>query len=188
MTVFLPKQLSRRCARAAFSTTLGAAAGLGALALAFSTQAHAQTVVLKEGPVWSAYQHQGEPAQICFVAAKPGDTLPKNVRRGPIQFYVSAWPKDGVKAEVSVVIGYPFRPGSDVTVQIDGATFTLFTDKDKAFVEDPTKELKLIEAMRKGSQMVVKGRSSRGTLTTDTYSLTGVSAALDAVNTSCNKA
>jgi hypothetical protein len=40
-------------------------------------------------------------------------------------------------------------------------------------------------AMRDGKQMVVKGVSSRGTKTTDTYSLAGVSQAYDAINEAC---
>jgi hypothetical protein len=39
--------------------------------------------------------------------------------------------------------------------------------------------------MRKGDEMVVRGKSRRGTITTDTYSLSGVTKAVDAITKVC---
>ena len=73
-----------------------------------------------------------------------------------------------------------------MTVEIDGAgSFTMFTDKDSAWIENPTQETALIAAMQKGSKMTVVGKSRRGTVTTDSYSLSGISAALDAMAKEC---
>ncbi len=63
--------------------------------------------------------------------------------------------------------------------------YQLFADEDRAFVADATDELKLLEDMKKSSKLVVKATSSRGTETTDTYSLTGLGQALEAVATAC---
>ncbi|MEM8744554.1 MAG: invasion associated locus B family protein [Pseudomonadota bacterium] len=43
----------------------------------------------------------------------------------------------------------------------------------------------MVTAMKAGSTMVVQGRSTRGTLTTDEYSLSGITKALDAVTKAC---
>ena len=42
----------------------------------------------------------------------------------------------------------------------------------------PEQEAGLVEAMKEGHEMTVEGLSTRGTVTTDTYSLSGVTAAL----------
>ena len=163
--------------RAAFAAIL--------LALA-ATHAEAQAVKLvNKFNDWRVYAHESAAARICFAASQPNATEPAAARRDPVYFYVSAWPKEGVKSEVSVKIGYPFRKGSAVTVTIGTTAFNLFTDDDKAFVADANAELKLIEAMKKGDVMIVRGTSQRGTQTTDTYSLSGVTQALQTVTAGC---
>lgn len=137
---------------------------------------------------WTFYAHESSQWKICFAAGLPKTREPAATKRDTSLFYVSAWPKDGVKSEVSVKIGYPFRKGSDATVTIGKMTFKLFTKGDRAFVTDPAEERKLIEAMRKGSSMVVQGMSERGTATKDTYSLSGVAQALQALSAGCSKA
>ena len=134
---------------------------------------------------WSVYVNDQPGKKICFAIAEPKDKKPKNVKRGPIYFYVSHWPGDQVKNEISVKIGYPFRPGSSATVTIGKAKFKLFTKEEGAFVQDQAKEKQLVDAKRGGNLMIIQGRSKRGTLTTDRYSLKGISAALDRVAKEC---
>jgi invasion protein IalB len=134
---------------------------------------------------WSAYRHEAGPQTICFAYSQPKDTEPKNVQRGPIFFYVSAWPRDGVKAEISIRVGYPIKKGAPAMLVIGNETFALFGKDDKAFVDNPSDELRLIEAMKKGGRLQVKAQSERGTATTDTYSLNGLAAALQHVAQSC---
>jgi hypothetical protein len=134
---------------------------------------------------WTAFTHGEAASLLCFATAQPTKQEPTNAKRNPAFIYVSSWPKDGVKAEVSVRIGYAVRKDSDVTVAVGTSSFKLFGSGDRAYVADATEELKLLEAMRKGSTLVVRGTSERGTATTDTYSLAGISQALQAVATSC---
>jgi invasion protein IalB len=134
---------------------------------------------------WAVLRNADDSAKICFAASQPKIKEPAGANRSKIVLYVSAWPKDGVKSEVSVKLGYPVRPDSPVDVTVGDAAFQLFADDDRAYVADSTDELKLVEAMKKGSTMVVKATSTRGTLTTDTYSLNGLGRALDAVATEC---
>jgi invasion protein IalB len=119
----------------------------------------------------------------CFAATQPTQKEPAGANRAPVVFYISAWPKEGVKSEISVKLGYKIK--GDVTVTIGMAAFTLFGKDDRAFVADPTQELKLLDEMRKGSKLVVQATSERGTATTDTYSLAGLSQALKSLGQSC---
>lgn len=134
---------------------------------------------------WSTYAFEAANKKLCFAVSQPKDLEPKNASRGDIYFYVSSWPKEGVANEVSVKVGYDFEKGSTSSVQIGSDVFELFTDGDKAFVESPAQERRLVNAMRRGSKMVIKGRSARGTATTDVYSLSGITAALRYVEKSC---
>jgi len=146
--------------------------------------AQTASVVSKFGE-WSLLISGADAQKLCFAATKPTESEPKGANRAPVYFYISAWPKDGVKSEVSIKLGYPIKKGSDVTLTIGDANFTLFGKDDRAFVSDPTNELKLVEAMKKGSKMTVQGTSERGTATIDTYSLSGISQALQALATGC---
>jgi len=164
------------------SIALAAAASSAVLVPA----AHAQTVALVDHQgSWSLYADTASPKQVCFVAAQPQAVEPIGANRGPIYFYISAWPKDGIKLEPSIKAGYPVKPDKDMTVTIGSDTFKLFGKGDRGFVSDPTEELKLIESMKKGSNAVVRATSAKGTGTTDTYSLSGLAQALDKMATTC---
>ena len=65
------------------------------------------------------------------------------------------------------------------------AVFKLFTEGDAAWSKDQPSDLKLVKAMKKGNRMTVVGRSSRGTKTTDTYSLSGFTAMKKRIDREC---
>ncbi|MCB1548143.1 MAG: hypothetical protein KDJ41_09990 [Hyphomicrobiaceae bacterium] len=136
---------------------------------------------------WIALRHKAGGQVFCFAMSKPTAMEPAGVKRGVPHIYVSAWPKDGIRTEFSVKGGYRFKKNTAVQVTIGTATFQLFARNDRAFVRNPTEELKLIEAMKKGSRMTVKGVSEQGTGTTDSYSLIGLSQALQELASGCRK-
>ncbi len=179
MTDRHPRPLEpRRCARPA------ALLAAGALLLVPLTVAAQTAFEVGRFGDWILSVAQGE-SKICYAATQPKAKEPANANRAKVLLYISAWPKDGVKSEVSFKLGYPIKAGSEVTVLIGKDSFSLFAKEDRAFVDDPTEELKLIEAMKKGSKLLVKATSEKGTATTDTYSLSGLSQALQALATSC---
>lgn len=154
---------------------------VGAVMTAGMAQAQGTRVVEKFGD-WVLYAHSGDPAEICFLTAQAKETKPVGYKKERSYFYVSAWPKDGVKAEISVNIGRNLQNKSQVTVQIGSARYALFTKGNKAFVEDPTQELKLIDSMKRGSFMVVRATTDDGTQVSDTYSLIGVTKAVNTLS------
>ncbi len=163
---------------------------LTALALLWASPALAQAPEpgsLKTGTSgeWIIHQNVGDGPKTCFAATLPKTKEPAGANRAKVVLYVSAWPKDGVKSEFSVKLGYRIKPDAPVAVTVGDDAFQLFADEDRAYVADATEESKLIEAMKKSPKLVVKATSSRGTETTDTYSLAGLGPALDAVATAC---
>ncbi len=161
---------------------------LSALVLAalapFAAHAQATTVEGTFG-AWSVYENDAAGSKLCFVAATPSEKKPANVNRGPALLYVSAWPKDGIRSEVSVKLGYPVKADSTVTVTIGTDTFSLFPKDERAFVADTTQEQKLVDALKKGSKADVTATSARGTETTDTYTLSGLTQALTELGKQC---
>ena len=136
---------------------------------------------------WGAYTASPGGRKICFALAKPGKsaTVPLNRPRDPAYLFVSSRPAEKVKDEVSIIIGYGFKSDSDATVELSGAKYAMYTQGDGAWVKNAAEEPRLVQAMRKGSELTVKGESSRGTATTDVYSLKGLSQALDKVDQEC---
>jgi hypothetical protein len=154
-------------------------------ALSFTPALAQDVTLLQKFKDWSAYAATGTP-KVCFAVAKPKDSNPKKgIKRDPVFFYISRWPADNVVNEVSVKMGYPFGSGAKATVTVGTAKFDLFTKDEGAFVEKPEMETKLVEAMKGASTMKIEGKSSRGTATSDIYSLEGLSEALDRAAKEC---
>jgi hypothetical protein len=99
--------------------------------------------------------------------------------------FVSTRPSEKVKNEVSVIVGYPQKAGHDATAAIGSATYAMYTQNDGAWLKNAAEEAQMVDAMRKGADLVVKSESGRGTKTTDTYSLKGIAQALDKVAEEC---
>jgi invasion protein IalB len=90
-----------------------------------------------------------------------------------------------VRNEVSVVIGYPFKPSTEATVEIGQAKFAMSTQNDGAWIKNTAEESRMLDAMRKGADLTIKGTSGRGTQSTDQFSLKGLSEALTRADQEC---
>jgi hypothetical protein len=137
---------------------------------------------------WTAYKSNEANGKMCFIAAHPTDTkyFPSRPKyRDPAYFMVTMIPAKKIKNEASTIIGYAFKKDSKVTVDVEGKKFTMFTDKDNAWIENTAQEATLISAMKSAKTMTIEGISQYGTTTTDTYSLSGLGSALDAISKAC---
>ena len=63
---------------------------------------------------------------------------------------------------------------------------TLFTIEGRAYAESEEDDIAMIRAMKRGSKMTVVGTSSRGTKTTDTYSLSGFTKTKNLIDKTCS--
>ena len=136
---------------------------------------------------WGAYTATPGGKKVCFALAKPAgsQTNPANRPRDPAYMFISSRPAEKVKDEVSIIIGYGFKPNSDATIDLAGTNFAMYTQNDGAWIKNAAEEARLVESMRKGADLVVKGTSARGTQSADTYSLKGLAQALDRVSQEC---
>ena len=139
---------------------------------------------------WSVFV-ETDPAKECWGVSGPSETVntrdgqPVEVRRGDILLFVSYRPAAGVDGEVSFTGGYPFAENSTVTLRIGPDAFEMFTRGEFAWPVSNEDDARIVDAMRRGRDVTVTGRSARGTQTEDTFSLMGFTAALEEAQTRC---
>ena len=134
---------------------------------------------------WAAYKFTENGNKVCYMVSQPTKAEGNYSKRGDIFALVTHRPGEKTKNVFSYITGYTFKKGSDVTVNVNNQKYTLFTQNDMAWTPDQASDNKITDSIRKGSKMVVKGTSSRGTRTTDTFSLKGSGGAHDAINKAC---
>lgn len=175
------------------SCALAAAAFLAASITSASAAASAAgpATLLATSKDWSAYTSGDGSAKICYALSKPVAMDPKKAKRDPAYFIITDWPgrKPKTKSEPEAVPGYLYKEGGAVTAQVGGEKFEMFAKNDDgagaAWVRRRADEVRLVEAMKRGQQLIIIGTSLRGTVTHDTYSLAGLSDALDKIHEAC---
>ena len=146
-----------------------------------------QPTLLGQFGDWGAYAASSGGKQVCYALAKPSSqaTQPANRPRDPAYIFVSTRPSENVRNEISIVIGYPFKPGADANVDIGPAKYAMYTQNDGAWIKNAAEEARMVDTMRRGSDLVVTGESGKGTKSTDRYNLRGLAQALDRVAQEC---
>lgn len=165
------------------------AIGVCAITLAASTMASAQesTNLVTSMTDWNVFVD--ESPKECWGVSKPRESVntkdgqPVSVRRGDILLFVTYRP--GAAPQVSFTGGYPFAPGSTVSVAVGSTNFDLFSDGEWAWAGSAEDDAALLRALRGGADAVISARSGRGTQTRDLFSLRGFSAAMDDAAARC---
>ncbi len=147
----------------------------------------AGAILLGEFGGWGAYSATPGGKKVCFALAKPASavTEPAGRNRDPAYLFISTRPSEKVKEEVSVIVGYTQKPNVDASAAIGATSYVMYTQNDGAWIKNAADEARMVDALRKGSDVVVKSESSRGTKTTDTYTLKGLDQALTRVAQEC---
>jgi invasion protein IalB len=134
---------------------------------------------------WTAWTGTDANGLICYISAQPTSSEPAGANRDPIHFLVIHRKGLGTKNEVQTLIGYPFNPQGNASAAIDGANYPMVTEGAAAWLASAGDETGFVAALKKGTALVVKGTSQRGTQTTDNYSLSGVTAAMNEIDKAC---
>ncbi|MCA6111760.1 Invasion associated locus B family protein [Bradyrhizobium sp. CNPSo 4026] len=173
-----PKAATKGAAKPAAKSEAAAAAAGGA-----------EPTLMGQYGTWGAYTASPNGKKVCFVLAKPSSskTNPPNRPRDPAYAFVSTRPAEKVVNEVSIMIGYTLKPGSESTVEVGGGSYAMYTQGDGLWIKNAAEEERMVEAMRKAADLTVKGVSAKGTETTDTFSLKGLSQALDRLAQDCKR-
>ena len=136
---------------------------------------------------WGAYTASPGGKKVCFAIAKPtsSQTNPPDRPRNPTYMFISSRPAEKVSNEVSIIIGYPFKPGTEASAAVGSTSYALYTQQDGAWIKNAAEEAQMVDAMRAGQSAVIKGVSAKGTQSSDTFSLKGLAQALDRVGQEC---
>jgi len=149
----------------------------------------AEPTLIGQFGTWGAYTATPNGKKVCFALAKPASskTNPPNRPRDPAYAFVSTRPSEKVVNEVSIMIGYTLKPGSESTLEVGGASYAMYTQGDGLWIKNAAEEERMVDAMRKAGDATVKGVSAKGTETIDVFSLKGLSQALDRLAQDCKR-
>ena len=183
--VAIPAQAQSASSKGAAKPTASQAGRRAAAAVAGG----AEPTLIGQFGTWGAYTATPNGKKVCFALAKPSSskTNPPNRPRDPAYAFISTRPAEKVTNEVSIMIGYAVKPGSESTLEVGGAAYAMYTQGDGLWIKNAAEEERMVEAMRKAADVVVKGVSAKGTETTDTFSMKGLSQALDRLAQDCRR-
>ena len=155
----------------------------GAMAIAIAGPAAAQSATkVGQYNAWGTYSYQADSGKVCYVLSVPVEKQPPTLDHGDIFFFVSQKPGQNVAFEPQFIASYPFKENSKVAVKVGDKSFSLFTKGKSAWLENAAEEPQLVAAMKSGSAMSVAATSLRGNPTSYSFSLRGISAALDSIS------
>ena len=145
---------------------------------------------LKSFKKWCAGEYKGNEARSCIMISTPLSEKgePPYKSRGEIYATIYHIPSEGSNGVIYITTGYTYKKNTIVTIKVDKNKqheFNIIED-DSAFSDDENVDKQVIGEMIKGNKMQVIGFSSRGTKTTDIYSLVGFNSAYTYISNLCN--
>lgn len=165
--------------RSALLLSIAIVAGLTGAAAAQSVQ------VIGTFKDWAAYSASEGAGAVCFAMAKPATVDPQPDGYTQAYLYLTHRPAENVSNELNLVAGFEFAPDQPATLNVGGKSFDLFTQKDAAWLLDTTQAQNLAGALRAGTTLVIQGTSDKGILVSETFSLSGATAASKAIDSGC---
>lgn len=167
----------------------GVAVALAAMVATGATAQETSTNQVAAKTAWSVFE-DNDPRE-CWAVSAPTETVNTKdgrvvaVRRGDILLMTFFRPGAGVQGQITFTGGYPFAGGSTVNMNIGGSEFELFTEGEWAWPASTSDDAKILAAMKRGAEAVLSARSSRGTITKDSFSLSGYTAAVEEAEKRC---
>ena len=138
---------------------------------------------------WNVYASDTANGRVCYALAVPKERLPANLTRDPGYFFVSTRPKENVRDEISVVLGFPAKEGADAQLVLGKSSFVAAPKMQGstfvAWLKNPQENAAVIEQMKKTPLLSLKVTSKRGNALTENYALAGFGQALDQVKKAC---
>ena len=134
---------------------------------------------------WSVYTVSKDGRKLCYMVSYPVRKTGNYSNRG--EPYIMVTNVSGVAKEVSVTGGYKYKSGTEPRAIVDGKEYRMSLTKGEfAWFKTSGYDKKLIKKMKAGMRMRIKGTSTIGTYSIDTYSLRGFTEAYNKMNRSCS--
>ena len=135
---------------------------------------------------WETYIVKSDKGKICFAQSIPVLQAPKSNPR-EARLFITFRPNENITNEISITAGYVFNKQNKITA-ISGKNKYKFDISQEAFdwMTDNRQEKKMINTMKKGSRIMIKGYNEKGSQTIDHYSLLGFTKAYNATKANCS--
>jgi hypothetical protein len=145
----------------------------------------AATRSLGQADGWTAYASQDKTGKVCYLVGQAQKSEPGGSGRKAPMAMVTHRPAEKITNVVSFVEGTPLKDGSDVSLDVGGSKFELFTKDDGAWARTAELDKAIVTALAKGKAAVVKGVPQKGPPTIDFYPLAGFAKALALIDKAC---
>lgn len=146
--------------------------------IAVSAQAD-QPRQLEASFMWRALAAGAPDNPVCYVTHQAEAVVQAGQRAGPRPMLMVSWrPAKASANVVTVFAAYRFKAGSEAILEFSPQlSFKLYTTRDTAWAWTSEDDSAIVQAMRLGQTVTVRGTNEAGAAVADTFSLMGFTAA-----------
>ena len=152
---------------------------------AAASSGQGQAMLLETAGKWQAFSSQQGRSKVCYALSKAEARMPANLKDVEGLLFVSSRPGEGVRNEISFVMNFDLKEGVEHQAIIGNERFALVAKGQNMWLKNPAEEPRMLDALRRGSGLEVKGTSKRGNPTSDKYSLAGISQIVKRAEEAC---
>ncbi|RXT26926.1 MULTISPECIES: hypothetical protein [unclassified Bosea (in: a-proteobacteria)] len=144
-----------------------------------------QALLLETAGKWQAFSSQQGRSKICYALSKAETRIPANLKDVEGLLFISSRPGEGVRNEISLVMNFDLKEDVEHQAIIGNDRFALIAKGQNVWLKNPAEEGRMLDALRKGAGLEIKGTSKRGNPTSDKYSLAGISQIVKRAEDAC---
>jgi invasion protein IalB len=154
-------------------------------AAATASPGQGQAMLLETAGKWQAFSSQQGRSKVCYALSKAENRIPANLKDVEGLLFVSSRPGEGVRNEISFVMNFDLKEGVEHQAIIGNERFALVAKGQNMWLKNPAEEPRMLDSLRRGSGLEIKGTSKRGNPTSDKYSLAGISQIVKRAEDAC---
>jgi len=154
-------------------------------AAAAASPGQGQAMLLETAGKWQAFSSQQGRSKVCYALSKAETRIPANLKDVEGLLFVSSRPGEGVRNEISFVMNFDLKEGVEHQAIVGNERFALVAKGQNMWLKNPAEEPRMLDSLRRGSGLEIKGTSKRGNPTSDKYSLAGISQIVKRAEDAC---
>ncbi|MBU1288361.1 MAG: invasion associated locus B family protein [Alphaproteobacteria bacterium] len=167
-----------------FTTHINRIAILGLFLAIAVPCAMAQPTAIGRYNDWSVFTDTISGETVCYAATPATDKAPASANHGEVWYYVTNWKSGRARNQPSLKVGFKLRESTGAKASVGRSSWSLFSVGQEAFADD-SDDKRIIDALKKGSELRVEAVSERNTQVAYHFSLKGSAAAIDKASAIC---
>lgn len=144
-----------------------------------------QALLLETSGRWQAFSSQPGRPKLCYALSKPASRSPANLKDVEGFLFVSTRPGEGVRNEISLVMKFDLKENVEHLAVIGDQRFALAAKGQNLWLKNPAEESRMLDSMRRGTELEIRGTSKKGNPTSDRYSLAGIAQTVKRAEEAC---